>query len=87
MSARSRKLILECGALNWRDINPDIFGSMIQAVADGDLRSSVGMHYTSVPNIRKVIDPLFLDDLRATYTTLQKQEQEAEHAFRLGQIK
>lgn len=87
MSARSRKLILECGALNWRDINPDIFGSMIQAVADGDLRSSVGMHYTSVPNIRKVIDPLFLNDLRATYTTLQKQDQEAEHAFRLGQIK
>lgn len=87
MSARSRKLILECGALNWRDINPDIFGSMIQAVADGDLRSSVGMHYTSVPNIRKVIDPLFLDDLRATYTTLQKQDEEAEHAFRLGQIK
>ena len=87
MSARSRKLILECGALNWRDINPDIFGSMIQAVADGDLRSSVGMHYTSVPNIRKVIDPLFLHDLRATYTTLLKQEEEAEHAFRLGEIK
>ncbi len=52
------------GSLNWKEINPDIFGSMIQAVADEDERGELGMHYTSVPNILKVLDPLFLDDLR-----------------------
>ncbi|RJE85467.1 class I SAM-dependent DNA methyltransferase [Paracoccus onubensis] len=51
--------------LNWRQINPDIFGSMIQSVADPKQRSELGMHYTSVPNIMKVIGPLFLDDLDA----------------------
>jgi hypothetical protein len=50
--------------LEWRKINPDIFGSMIQAVTDDDERGALGMHYTSVPNILKVLNPLFLDDLR-----------------------
>mgnify|MGYP000073620666 CR=1 FL=1 len=49
--------------LDWQEINPDIFGSMIQSVADPDKRSELGMHYTSVPNILKVLGPLFLDDL------------------------
>ncbi|EJR57588.1 hypothetical protein IIM_00195 [Bacillus cereus VD107] len=63
-STKSRKLIIECGELlNWTKINPDIFGSMIQAVASEESRSHLGMHYTSVPNIMKVIKPLFLDDL------------------------
>ncbi|MEP0068948.1 DNA methyltransferase [Pyruvatibacter sp.] len=60
--ARSR--LLHIGSLNWTKINPDIFGSMIQAVADDEERGSIGMHYTSVPNILKVLNPLFLDDLR-----------------------
>ena len=60
----SRAYLLRAGELDWRTINPDIFGSMIQAVADDDERGELGMHYTSVPNIRKVLDPLFLDDLR-----------------------
>ncbi|MFA6446062.1 MAG: DNA methyltransferase [Candidatus Paceibacterota bacterium] len=59
----SRKLIIECGKLNWDSINPDIFGSMIQAVVHPGQRESLGMHYTSVPNIMKVIEPLFLNDL------------------------
>jgi len=53
--------------LNWADINPDIFGSMIQAVVDAKSRSSLGMHYTSVPNIMKVINPLFLNELGREY--------------------
>lgn len=61
----ARTYLLHAGALNWREINPDIFGSMIQAVADDEERSALGMHYTSVPNILKVLNPLFLDDLRA----------------------
>lgn len=53
----------EAGSLDWGDINPDIFGSMIQSIADPKMRGELGMHYTSVPNIMKVIGPLFLDDL------------------------
>lgn len=60
----SRAYLLRAGELDWKTINPDIFGSMIQAVADDDERGELGMHYTSVPNIQKVLDPLFLDDLR-----------------------
>jgi hypothetical protein len=56
---------MHIGSLDWTKINPDIFGSMIQAVADEGERSALGMHYTSVPNILKVLNPLFLDDLRA----------------------
>ena len=60
----ARSYLLHIGSLNWRKINPDIFGSMIQAVTDEDERGSLGMHYTSVPNILKVLNPLFLDNLR-----------------------
>jgi hypothetical protein len=62
----ARSYLLHIGSLDWTRINPDIFGSMIQAVADEGERSALGMHYTSVPNILKVLNPLFLDDLRST---------------------
>jgi hypothetical protein len=61
----ARTYLLHAGTLNWKQINPDIFGSMIQAVADDEERGELGMHYTSVPNILKVLNPLLLDDLRA----------------------
>jgi hypothetical protein len=61
----ARSYLLHIGNLDWTKINPDIFGSMIQAVADDDERGALGMHYTSMPNILKVLNPLFLDDLRA----------------------
>ncbi|CAD0262236.1 class I SAM-dependent DNA methyltransferase [Pseudomonas veronii] len=61
----ARTYLLHAGKLNWQKINPDIFGSMIQAVADDEERGALGMHYTSVPNILKVLNPLFLDGLRA----------------------
>ncbi len=60
----ARSYLIHAGNLNWKEINPDIFGSMIQAVADDEERGAIGMHYTSVPNILKVLNPLFLDDLR-----------------------
>jgi hypothetical protein len=63
-SRTARAFLLNAGALDWKEINPDIFGSMIQAVADDGERGELGMHYTSVPNILKVLNPLFLDDLR-----------------------
>lgn len=62
---RARELLLELGALQWGDINPDIFGSMFQSVIDEGQRANLGQHYTSVPNILKTIEPLFLDDLKA----------------------
>lgn len=61
----ARSYLLHIGSLDWTRINPDIFGSMIQAVAEDEERGALGMHYTSVPNILKVLNPLFLDDLRA----------------------
>jgi len=64
-SRMARSYFLHIGGLDWTKINPDIFGSMIQAVADDEERGALGMHYTSVPNILKVLNPLFLDDLRA----------------------
>lgn len=63
-SRTARSYLLRAGELNWKQINPDIFGSMIQAVADDEERGALGMHYTSVPNILKVLNPLFLDGLR-----------------------
>ncbi|HTU81355.1 MAG TPA: DNA methyltransferase [Candidatus Acidoferrales bacterium] len=60
----ARSYLLHVGKLDWTQINPDIFGSMIQAVADDEERGALGMHYTSRPNILKVLNPLFLDDLR-----------------------
>jgi hypothetical protein len=71
-SAKSRRMLVECGSdLDWSDINPDIFGSMIQAVVHPDQRGGMGMHYTSVINIMKVIEPLFLNGL---YEELEKVE-------------
>ncbi len=64
----ARSYLLHIGNLDWKKINPDIFGSMIQAVADDEERGALGMHYTSVPNILKVLNPLFLDELRKALT-------------------
>ena len=61
----ARSYLLHIGSLNWTKINPDIFGSTILAVADDEERGALGMHYASVPNILKVLNPLFLDDLNA----------------------
>ncbi len=77
-NARARRMVIECGKLNWKEINPDIFGSMLQAVArirqgnDEDIDGNdATKHYTSVPNIMKVINPLFLDELNEQYEKSQ----------------
>lgn len=77
-TARSRKLLLECGELDWSEINPDIFGSMIQAVVHPDQRGGMGMHYTSVSNIMKVIEPLFLNELNEEFENNQHNPQKLE---------
>lgn len=65
LGKKGRRILLECGTLDWSEINPDIFGSMFQAVIDVEQRSRLGQHYTSYSNIMKVIQPLFLDPLQA----------------------
>lgn len=72
MGQKARRIIIECGELDWKDINPDIFGSMIQAVVNPEERANQDMHYTSVPNIMKVINPLFMDELRKNYNELNE---------------
>lgn len=66
-NAQARKLMLDCGNLDWSTINPDIFGSMFQSIVDEEHRATNGMHYTSVPNIMRTIEPLFLDELREEF--------------------
>lgn len=67
LSSRARVLIIKCGDFDWKGIHPDIFGSMIQAVVTPEIRAGLGMHYTSVPNIMKLIRPLFLDELNEEF--------------------
>jgi hypothetical protein len=73
-SKRARRLLKECGELQWKEINPDIFGSMIQAVVEPGLRGDMGMHYTSVPNIMKVLQPLFLMSLEEEFEAARDSE-------------
>lgn len=87
-SKKSRDILLNCGNLNWDEINPDIFGSMIQAVADPEERSDLGMHYTSVPNILKLIKPLFLDELYEEFEKNQDNERNLDKLLvRISKIK
>jgi hypothetical protein len=87
-SLKARKIILDCGDLNWSEINPDIFGSMIQAVVNPAYRSGLGMHYTSVPNIMKVIEPLFLNELREEFEKSKgKPNQLRKLIYRISKIK
>ncbi|GAB4395941.1 MAG: hypothetical protein OHK0053_07830 [Microscillaceae bacterium] len=86
-TAKARKILIELGELNWRDINPDIFGSMIQAVVIPEYRSDLGMHYTSVPNILKLIKPLFLDELYEEFEKSKNIPQLRKLIKRLAKIK
>lgn len=87
-SRRSRTLIIECGELDWSAINPDIFGSMFQAVVHIDQRAEMGMHYTSVPNIMKVIEPLFLNELKEEFENHYEHENKLERLLlRLENLK
>jgi type II restriction/modification system DNA methylase subunit YeeA len=73
-SRKSRQIIIEAGQLDWAGINPDIFGSMVQAIADPNERASFGVHYTSVSNILKVINPLFMDKFRSMFLIYKKEK-------------
>lgn len=57
---------------NWRDISPTIFGAVFESTLNPETRRAGGMHYTSIENIHKVIDPLFLDDLKAEFSEISQ---------------
>lgn len=87
-SFRARKVLIELGDLDWKNINPDIFGSMIQAVVIDTDRSNLGMHYTSVTNILKLIKPLFLDELDEVFEKAKDSEKQLQKLIvRLSTIK
>jgi hypothetical protein len=86
-TAKARKTLIELGDLNWSEINPDIFGSMIQAVVIPEYRSDLGMHYTSVINILKLIKPLFLDGLYEEFEDATTINQLRVLAKRISKIK
>ena len=66
-----RQRLIDACSFNWSDISPAIFGSLFQAVMDKDQRRAQGAHYTTEKNILKVIEPLFLDELRDEFRRLQ----------------
>ena len=85
---KARDYIVESGKLQWGQINPDIFGSMFQAIVTPDQRADLGQHYTSVPNILKTIEPLFLDALKAEFDAAFEKEKKLEGLLKsIGRIK
>ena len=71
-----RHILLQNASLDfdWSEISPTIFGAVFESTLNPDTRRSGGMHYTSVENIHKVIDPLFLDELRTELDTILEEE-------------
>ena len=85
---KARDLLIESGTLIWSEINPDIFGSMFQAIVSPGKRSDLGQHYTSVPNILKTIEPLFLDDLKEEFDAAYDSDKKLEALLeRISKIK
>lgn len=73
---RAKRMLVDAAQLDWKEINPDIFGSMIQAVVDTEMRGDLGMHYTSVPNIMKVLQPLLLMSLEEEFDRARRHREE-----------
>ena len=69
--ASMRQALLDAGRFDWTAISPAIFGALFQSVMEPADRRAQGAHYTTEKNILKVIEPLFLDDLRAEFRRLQ----------------
>lgn len=71
MDSDVRKLLLDASSFDWNGISPAIFGSLFQNVMSAEERRGAGAHYTTEENIMKVIEPLFLDDLRAEFKKIR----------------
>lgn len=71
---------------DWSAISPTIFGAVFESTLNPETRRSGGMHYTSIENIHKVIDPLFLDDLRAEFDAIMEIAVDKTRLARLGEF-
>ncbi len=69
-----RELLLDACRFDWSNISPAIFGALFQSVMDSKERRAQGAHYTTEKNILKVIEPLFMDDLRAEFERLKSRK-------------
>ena len=91
--AAMRQALLDAGQFDWTAISPAIFGALFQSVMDSAERRAQGAHYTTEKNILKVIEPLFLDDLRAEFNRLKRRKDSRRRAElrafqkRLGEMK
>ena len=83
-----RETLLQNAALDfdWSEISPTIFGAVFESTLNPETRRSGGMHYTSIENIHKVIDPLFLNDLRHEYEAALEEKIERQRARRLDAL-
>ena len=81
-------LLLERGSedFDWADISPTIFGAVFESTLNPETRRSGGMHYTSIENIHKVIDPLFLDDLKAELNEIKEIPTEKQRKLKLAKF-
>ena len=83
----TRRLILEDGCgFDWENISPTIFGSIFEGTLNPDIRRQGGMHYTSLENIHKVIDPLFVNEYRAKFQRAMSIKQPKTRATRLREL-
>ena len=80
-----RTLLLEkaSAGFDWSEISPTIFGAVFESTLNPDTRRKGGMHYTSIENIHKVIDPLFMDDLRDEFDTISSEKVEKQRQRKL----
>ena len=69
-----RRILLDACNFDWSNISPAIFGALFQSIMDPEERRAIGAHYTTEKNILKVIEPLFMDDLRAEFMRLKSRK-------------
>lgn len=80
-------LVNEICNFKWKDISPTIFGAVFESTINGKVRRSGGMHYTSPTNIHKVIDPLFLNNLKSEFHSCKIKKKLLEFQNKLSQLK
>lgn len=70
-TAKQHRALIDCGNFDWRNISPEIFGTLFQSVMNAQERREAGAHYTEAANIDKVINGLFLENLRAEFEAVK----------------
>ncbi len=71
----TQNILIEAADFNWNDISPTIFGAIFESTLNQETRRNNGMHYTAIENIHKVIDPLFLNELKSELEDIKSSKQ------------